>query len=776
VNRVQAGPLAGFAGLLALLATLSATAGLGAVGWAIGVLCGALLSVTLGAALVRHDAPGIGPAGRVTLVRAELACAVAALTADSFVRPAPVATLVTLTAVALMLDAVDGWVARRTGTATPLGARFDMEVDAFLIAVLSVYVAPGVGVWVLVIGAMRYAYVAAGWALPWLRRPTPPRYWAKVVAAVQGVVLVVAAADLLPLTSSRVAVAGALVLLVESFGRDVWWQWRHRRDVAAVPAARPVLAGAPLTALAVALVWLSLVLPDRVQEMTPGAFLRLPLEGIVLAALALVLPAGPRRWLASAFGLLLGVLVVAKVLDTGFLAVLDRRFSPVTDWVYFGPGIGVLADSVGQTLAIAAAVVAVGLVAVLLVVLPLATGRLTRAAAEHRRVTSRALTALGIVWVLCAASGPLAGPVGRVASTSAAGLAVDQVQQVRAELRDRRTFAGEIAADSMSGVPADQQLSGLRGKDVLLVFVESYGRVAVQDSSFAPGVGAVLEDGARRLRAAGYSSRSAFLTSPTFGAASWLAHATLQSGLWVDSERRYAQLLGTDRLTLTDAFGRAGWRTVADVPANTRDWPEGEEFYGFDQMYDARNVGYQGPEFGYASMPDQYTLEHFRRQELAPDGRGPVMAEIDLVSSHHPWTPLPRLVPWDRVGDGSVFDGMPEQGEPSDVVFRDPDAVRRVYGQSIEYTWETLVSFLEQQPDPDLVLVVLGDHQPHSYVSGEDAGHDVPVSVIAQDPRVMRRISGWDWQQGLLPAPDAPVWRMDAFRDRFLSAYGPRPE
>jgi hypothetical protein len=373
-------------------------------------------------------------------------------------------------------------------------------------------------------------------------------------------------------------------------------------------------------------------------------------------------------------------------------------------------------------------------------------------------------------------SGAQVGTVGRVASTSAAGLAVDQVQQVRADLRDRRTFAEEIAADRMSEVPADQLLTGLRGKDVLLVFVESYGRVAVQDSSFAAGVDAVLEDGTRRLGAAGYSSRSAFLTSPTFGAASWLAHSTLQSGLWVDSERRYAQLLSTDRLTLTGAFGRAGWRTVADVPANTRDWPEGEEFYGFDQMYDARNVGYEGPEFGYASMPDQYTLEHFRRQELAPGDRGPVMAEIDLVSSHHPWTPLPRLVPWDEVGDGSVFEGMPEQGEPSDVVFRDPDAVRRVYGESIEYTWEALVSFLEQQPDPDLVLVVLGDHQPHTYVSGDDAGRDVPVSVIAQDPAVMRRISGWDWHEGLLPAPDAPVWRMDTFRDRFLSAYGPRQE
>ena len=99
--------------------------------------------------------------------------------------------------------------------------------------------------------------------------------------------------------------------------------------------------------------------------------------------------------------------------------------------------------------------------------------------------------------------------------------------------------------------------------------------------------------------------------------------------------------------------------------------------------------GYRGPEFGYASMPDQYTLEHFRREELAPRDRPPVMAEIDLISSHHPWTPLPQPVPWDRVGDGSVFDGMPEQGLSADEAFEDPDLVRRLYGESIEYEIET---------------------------------------------------------------------------------------
>jgi hypothetical protein len=173
-------------------------------------------------------------------------------------------------------------------------------------------------------------------------------------------------------------------------------------------------------------------------------------------------------------------------------------------------------------------------------------------------------------------------------------------------------------------------------------------------------------------------------------------------------------------------------------------------------------------------MPDQYVLSALRRLELAKADRPPVMAELDLVSSHTPWAPLPTLVGWDQVGDGAVFDGMPAQGDSPDDVFRDPDKVRAAYARSIEYTLSSLISYVETYPDPDLVMVVLGDHQPHKYVTGERPGHDVPITIIAHDPSVMDRISGWGWQDGLRPRPDAPVWRMDTFRDRFLTAYGPR--
>ena len=715
----------------------------------------------------------IGPAGRVTATRAVLAGVVAALAVHGLFGDPHVTLLVVISTVALVLDAVDGWVARRTDTETVFGARFDMEVDAFLIAVLSVHVAPDLGWWVLAIGAMRYAYVAAGRLLPWLRRPVPPRYWAKVVAAIQGIVLTVVASRLLPESVAQVAVAAALLLLVESFGNDVWWQWRHRHgQVDAEPArlvARPVAPAGVITVTAVLVLWFALAPPRVADGLGPGDFARIPVEGLALVGVALALPARPRRVAAIGLGLVAAVLAVLRALGLGFDLYLDRPFHVLGDWSYLPKGLEVVRDTEGGATAGLMLALALALTIALVALLPWAALRVTRAAAEHRRGSVRTIVALGSVWVLCAAFG---GPAGQVAAAGSAGLVADTVDQVRADYADKGTFQDEIEADAYADTPPEQLLAGLRGKDVLVVWVESYGRVALEGTSFAPAIVDVLEEGDQQLTSAGYQMRSAFLTSPTFGAGSWLAHATLQSGLWVDSEQRYGQLLDSDRLSLTDAFGRAGWRTTFTVPANTRDWPEGAAYYGFDQMYDSRNVGYEGPEFGYASMPDQYTLDHFRRTELAATDRRPVMAEIDLVSSHHPWAPLPEPVPWSEVGDGSVFEGMPEHGDEAVDGDQDPATAQRLYGESIEYTWRTLISWLVNYPDRDRVLIVAGDHQPHSFVSGDDPGRDVPVTVIAQDPEVMQRIADWDWPSGLRPAPDAPVWPMDAIRDRLFTSFG----
>src|SRR6516164_1927928 len=199
VPTIRLATILGMLATAALLGVVSATAGLGVAGWIAGLATGSAATALLATARMRSDQPAILPADWVTLTRTVLIAGVAGLVADSFGQPVSITALVTLSAVALALDAVDGQVARRTGTATPLGARIDGEVDAFLILLLSIAVFQDYGSWVLVIGAARYALLLAGWLIPWLAAPLPPRYWGKVVAAVQGVVLTVAVSGLLSL-------------------------------------------------------------------------------------------------------------------------------------------------------------------------------------------------------------------------------------------------------------------------------------------------------------------------------------------------------------------------------------------------------------------------------------------------------------------------------------------------------------------------------------------------------------------------------------------------
>ena len=212
--------LAGLGG--AGLAMIWAVDGLPPIGWIAALAYLTVSNALLLEALRRARAARLGWANAVTAMRSTLVGVITGLVAASFVAPIPVPLLICLVVPALVLDAVDGWIARGTGTTTELGARFDMEVDAFLLLVLSAYVAPILGLWVLAIGLMRYVFVVAGWMLPWLRRRLPYRYWRKVVTAAQGIALTVAASGLIP-EFAGVVVGLALALLLESFGRDVVW-------------------------------------------------------------------------------------------------------------------------------------------------------------------------------------------------------------------------------------------------------------------------------------------------------------------------------------------------------------------------------------------------------------------------------------------------------------------------------------------------------------------------------------------------------------------------
>jgi hypothetical protein len=327
-----------------------------------------------------------------------------------------------------------------------------------------------------------------------------------------------------------------------------------------------------------------------------------------------------------------------------------------------------------------------------------------------------------------------------------------------------------MRADAFAGRPPAQLLTALRGHDVVIGVVESYGRSALTDPRMAAVVGPALDTGARRLAAAGFAARSGYLTSSTYGGGSWLAHASVQSGLWIDNQQRYRQLVSGDRLTLAGAFHRAGWRTVGIEPGNTKYWPEGD-FYRYDEVYDSRNLGYRGPSFAWSPMPDQYTLAAFQRLVYGTPARGPLMAEITLTSSHEPWTRVPRLIDWSAVGDGSIYRSITPPGAKRSSLWSNPARVRAQYAASVTYSISSLVDWAVRYGGRDLVLVIYGDHQALPIVSGTNASHDIPITIVANDPAVLDRIAGWGWQPGLNPGPHAPVWRMDSFRDRFLTAF-----
>ena len=217
-------------GLLPLLAVSFATCWILALPTSHVLLAVALYAV-LGALLLAklppsQAGPGLGPGNRLTLARATL---VLPLAAPALLRGVFTGEgywwIVGLSATALVLDGLDGPLARRTGSESAFGARFDMELDAFLLLALSALLwrSGKVGSWVLLVGGLRYFFVLGGLLWPPLRGALPPSRRGKVICAVQGIVLVICLAPVTRPVPATTLAASALLLLVYSFVVDTWW-------------------------------------------------------------------------------------------------------------------------------------------------------------------------------------------------------------------------------------------------------------------------------------------------------------------------------------------------------------------------------------------------------------------------------------------------------------------------------------------------------------------------------------------------------------------------
>jgi hypothetical protein len=514
--------------------------------------------------------------------------------------------------------------------------------------------------------------------------------------------------------------------------------------------------------------------PNRLDWMSVRAFLRLPVEAVFVTAVLLVLPAKARRITAGVLGVVLGLSGILKCLDMGFRETLARPFDLVFDWVLLSDGADWVKDSFGRSGEVFAVVGVIVLVIAVLALSVLAMMRLANVLARHRTGAVRSTLVLGVAWIICFTLGVQSGGV-TIATKGYAQYLSNRVQYVRDGLGDADVYKKQMAVDAFAHTPSDQLLTGLRGKDVMLTFIESYGRVAIDDPVMGPEVDATLKAGDARLKAAGFSARSGWLRSPVTGAGSWLAHSTFLSGTWVKNQQRYRSLTTSKRATLTSYFQKTGaWRTVGIVPGVRLAWPEGK-YFGLDHIYDSTHLGYQGPYFSWTPVPDQFSLESFQKLEHGKKNRDPIMAEIILASSHNPWSPIAHMIDWKDLGDGKVFYKIKKEGTNPTEVWKSSKRVRTEYRKAIQYSLDSLTQWVQRYGDDNTVLVFLGDHQPVPTVTGGTADKDVPVTIVARDPKVLDRVSDWGWTEGLKPADNAPVWAMNKFRDRFMTAYGPHP-
>jgi hypothetical protein len=529
-----------------------------------------------------------------------------------------------------------------------------------------------------------------------------------------------------------------------------------------------------VTVLALLLVVVALLLPNKWEQFEVAAFTRLPVEALLGAAVLVALPRRPRVVVAVLGGVALGVLTVLNLTDIEFNEYLGRSFNVILDWQLLDDAQSYLADTLGGTVALLAAVGVVLLVLVLLVVMALAVVRAGDLLGRDKARSTRGLLFVSVLWMLCSALDVRVSGF-PVASEHTVAMIKYREEAVRATLQDEREFARTARADAFGNTPGSQLVPDLRGKDMIFMFIESYGRSAIEDPVMAPGVNETLDAGTQALAKAGFHAKSGWLTSATYGGGSWLGHSTFMSGLWVDNHNRYRTVTAGDHLTLTEAFRKTGaWDTVGIMPGVQKSWPEAK-WYGLDKVYNAFQMGYRGPKFSWSTMPDQYALEAFQRLEHGKKRDKPLTSFVILTSKHQPWAPIPEMVGWDEIGDGSVFKGIEAAGtRPADIL-TDPARSREEYGKSVQYSLTALTQWMERYAHDNTVLVVLGDHQPKARVSGENANRDVPVSIVARDPKVLDKITDWGWTDGLRPDHDAPVWRMSSFRDRFLTAYGSTP-
>lgn len=523
-------------------------------------------------------------------------------------------------------------------------------------------------------------------------------------------------------------------------------------------------------ALAALLLHVALIQPNHPAAMTWQALTRFALEWpLLLLALPVIGDGRVGRALRFLLALVLGVIVLLKTADFAMFTAFTRGFNPIGDMPLIAAAFRLIWGSVGLWAAIGAVVGAFVALICVVMVLWWAMGVWARLTLP---VPARLVAGVGAVVALVLVVAQVGSVMARwqlpftlPGAAFTARVGAERVVLIRDTLADLRSFNALARNDPFATRPV---LLDRIDRDVLVIFVESYGRTSIDTPYYAQVHRPLLDAATERLATAGLATRSAYLTSPTRGGQSWLAHATFANGMRVDGQARYQAALASGRETLFHVASRVGFQTAALMPAITLDWPEAA-FMGFETILPAADLGYQGLPFNWVTMPDQFTLAALDRRLRTPSRDRHLFAQVALISSHAPWVPVPTLVPWQDVGDGTIFNQMALSGDRPDVVWRDHDRVRAQYRDAITYALNVVVDYAMLHADNPPLIIVVGDHQAAGFIALDERS-DVPVHVIGP-PDLLALVDDWNWTAGMVPGADAPLLPMESMRDMILDAF-----
>lgn len=527
--------------------------------------------------------------------------------------------------------------------------------------------------------------------------------------------------------------------------------------------------------LATLVLHLVLIQPNHPAAMAWDALLLFPLElPVILCALIAVGPGRVSVWLRAALVAVLMLVALLKAADYAMFTAFGRGFNPVADLPLIEAGMRLAIGAAGLGLAVLGAVSAVMAAVAVAAALWWATGVWARVGRSRGQAGVAGAAAVLLAGVAVADVGQNMGrfdlPAKVPGAAFTARVGVERVEKTRATLADLRAFATAAAEDPY----ADRAgLLNMIDRDVIVVFVESYGRTSLDTPLYADTHRPTLARAEARLDALGLAMRSGLLQAPTRGGQSWLSHATFANGLWIDNQTSYGAALASGRMTLFHLARDAGFHTAAVMPQITLDWPE-SSVMGFDTILAAADLGYRGQPFNWVTMPDQFTFAAMDRLIFGAASDRPRFVQMALGTSHAPWVPVPELVDWESIGDGTIFDPMAAAGDPPAVVWRDPDRVRAQYRQAIDYALRVVFDYAARRAGDPPLMIVLGDHQAAAFVA-QDSRPDVPIHVIGPEALV-RRVADLGWSPGLLPEPDVTPIRMDRMRDLILETFSGQPD